>query len=122
MIVISAGILLCKAVALGLILLFMYIKGKQFHFEAKQWDAWLLHVDEKKLFRMITAVYLLSSALSSAAAYGVLNHFCFRYAPGIALIFFVARVAATWLRYQRSGKEYFTNQIEKLHKIILKNS
>lgn len=121
LIVVAVAVMLCKAVALGIILLFMYMKGKSFDFQAAQWDEWLLNVDEKKLFRMFAAVYLLSSAVSSLAAYGVLRLFDFKYALWIALIFFVARMAVTCLRYKKSGKEYFSNQLAKIQKAVLKN-
>lgn len=119
LIVIFGGILLCKAAALGIVLLFMYIQGKRFSFEAMQWDEWLLNISEKKLFWMFMVAYLLSAAVSSLAAYGALNHFGFQYAIEIALLFLVVRMAATWLRYRQSGKEYLSNQIAKIHKIVL---
>lgn len=121
LIVIFGGILLCKAAALGIVLLFMYIKGKRFRFEATQWDEWLLNISEKKLFWMFLVVYLFSAAVSSLAAYAALNHFGFRYAFALTLLFFAVRIAATWLRYRRSGKEYFANQIAKIHKIAPEN-
>lgn len=121
LLVILAGIILCKLIAVGIILLFMYIKGKSFNFEENQWDEWLLNIDEKKLFWMFTVVYLFSAAVSSFIAYGVLNHFNFRYAFWIALIFFVLRLCISWIRYNHYGKEYLSNQIEKIHKISLKN-
>lgn len=121
LIVIFGGSLLCKAAALGIVLLFMYIKGKRFSFEATQWDEWLLNISENKLFWMFLVVYLLSAVVSSLAAYVALNHFGFQYAFAITLLFFAARIAVTWLRYHRSGKEYFANKIAKIHKIVLEN-
>lgn len=120
LVVIVVGIILCKAAAFGIILLFMYVKGKSFHFETEQWDNWLLNMDEKKLFWMFTGVYLLSAAVSSIAAYGAWNYFDFQHAFELALIFFAVRMVMTWLRYQKSGKEHVSNLIAKTRRIILK--
>ena len=81
-----------------------------------QRDEWLLNVDEKKLFWMFAAVYLI---VSSLAAYGALMLFDFKYALWIALIFIASRMDVTGLRYKKSGKEYFSNQLAKSNKTIL---
>lgn len=121
LIVILCGIILCKAISVGIILLFMYVKGKSFNFDTKKWDEWFSKINDKKLFWMFAGVYIISSIISSLVAYALLNHFEFKYALWIALIFFAVRMAITWLRYHKSGKEYITSQVAKIRKTVLKD-
>lgn len=119
--IIVIAIILCKVIAFSVILLFMWMKGKSFNFDSKQWDTWFLKTNEKKIFWMFTGVYFLSAAVSSFVIYGLLVYFDFQYAMEITVAFFGVRMVITGLHYYKSGKKHICDLLIQIHKTVLKS-
>ena len=116
----AASVIVCKAIGLAAILFLMWCKGKRFHFDPKQWDAWFSAADAAKLMRIWMVIYLFSATVASFAAWGIMHLLHFRYAAELAVVLFAARIVLTWIRYQKSGKTYFASRMEQLRQTTAK--
>lgn len=120
--VFTAAVLLCKAIAIGTILLLFWIKGKLSHFDAAQWDAWFLTWHARKITPILVGIAIFSIVVSALAAYGLLNLLHFQNALAISLLFGALYAVFFEIRYYKSGgNEYMAKQIEKIHQSILQN-
>ena len=108
----AGSILLCKALALGLFLLFFTVKKKTAHPDSEGWERYFCSLKMQKLTWMFGGVYLTAAALSSLTAYAVLRWLEFRYAGTIAAVFLVIRVLLSGIRWKKYGSAYLE---EKLH-------
>lgn len=110
----ACSVLLCKAAALGLILLFFQIKKKTAHLDSEGWDRYFRTLDSRKLTRMFAVLYGTAAAFSSLAAFAVLRWLDFRYAGLLAVLFLMIRVALTAFRWKKHGSAFLESRLSKL--------
>ena len=111
--------LLCKGVALGLVLLTFVFKGRQLDYDTEKWNDYFLSLEEKRVEQYAVGVYLSAAMLSSIAAYGVLQKLKYRHSLPLAAAKFLAGLAVTWYRWKTKGREYLIRKYREIPETIL---
>ena len=83
---VGAHILSSKGIALGLILLLFWIKGKQLGFNSEKWENYFLELSQKKVLRLTLGVSGIGIVGATLLSYMILNKTGFDYALMIAVI------------------------------------
>jgi hypothetical protein len=111
--------LLCKGLALGILLLLFGIQGKKLGFNSESWDDFFLQLSAQTLQRSVIAIYLMSAALSSAVSYLILAAASVPYSLEIAVFLFAAGLAVTAYRWRTKGKDFVLKRYRELANTIL---
>ena len=111
--------LLCKGVALGLVLLTFVFKGRQLDYDTEKWNDYFLSLEEKKVEKYAVGVYLSAAMLSSITAYGVLQKLKYRHSFPLAAAMFLAGLAVIWYRWKTKGREYLIRKYREIPETIL---
>lgn len=112
--VVLAKVLLDKGLALGMVLLLFWIKGKQIGFNADRWDDYFVNLPMKKINGFAAGIYLCAAVVSSAVSYALLRLLTARYALMIALLLFVVCAAVSAYRYHKYGEKRFRELPRKI--------
>ena len=70
---VGAHILSSKGIALGLILLLFWIKGKQLGFNSEKWENYFLELSQKKVLRLTLGVSGIGIVGATLLSYMILN-------------------------------------------------
>ena len=96
----AGSVVLCRGIALGVILLLAVLLKQRGR--ADRLD-WFRTASDRQMYGALSALWLFSAGFATLAAWGVLVHWGFRHAAGLALILFVLRALGSWLRYKKHG-------------------
>lgn len=121
LIVLLLTIILDKGLFLISILTFFAIKGRSFNFKTECWSKWLLELNPKKVKFMLMSAVIFSLSVSTFATYGLLFAFKFKDAFEISLLLSVFKLIIFLFRFNRLGKDYLKEQIEKIQNTIYKD-
>lgn len=111
--------LLCKGAALGIFLLFFWIKGKQLQFNSDRWDDFFISFPAKRANRYAVVIYLTAAVISSAVCYVVLRLAKYRYSLEIAVLLFAGGLIITAYKWHTKGKDYLLKRYQEVSETIL---
>lgn len=112
--------LLNKALALGMILLLFWIKGKQLGFDSEKWDEYALNLPESKAERILLGVCGAAMAASTLVSYLLLRAMKLKYAAALAALLLVCSMVTFVHRWRgERGKRLLTDKYAVLRKTIL---
>lgn len=112
-------ILLCKLLALGIVLLVLFAKGKQLHFNSEQWDDYFLSMTDRKLDYFVITNYTVSAILSGFASFMFLHWMKVPGAAVIAVILFTVGGAISGYRYFTKKRAYIRKRYLEIPLTIL---
>lgn len=115
-----AGIktLLSKGIALGILLLLFWIKGKQLRFHSDAWDDFFISLPAAKVKKYGIAIYLTAAVISSAISCFILELFAYRHSFGIAVLIFLSGLVITAYKYAKDKDKLLKKYQELFEKII----
>lgn len=113
-------VLLCKLLALGIVLLVLFVKGKQFDFNSEQWDEYFLTMTDRKLDVFVITIYTAAAILSSFAGFLLLHWMQVPHAAVIAVIFFLVGGAISGYRYFAKQRAYIRKRYTEIPQTILR--
>lgn len=117
---IGVNILSSKGIALGLVLLLFWIKGKQLKFNSEQWDNYFLELSQQKIIRIALSISGISITAAALLSYLILDWADFNYPLLIAAVFFCC--SALWFRHKwkgEKGKAYLLRRFAEIPQTIL---
>ena len=115
-VVLAGSVIVCKVVALAVVLLFSVIKNMKFKKDSEQWDRWFHKMSAQKLTVYIGTWYLIAITITSIITYYILTAFHLKYAFIITVLFFLIRFTISIVRYHKNK----TVVLEKLKKNLSK--
>ena len=114
--VLACSIIICKVVALSIVLLFSGIKNVKFKKDSVQWDNWFRTLSAQKLTTYICIWYLIAITITSIITYYILIVCNLKYALSITVLFFLIRFTISFARYHKNKEAV----LEKLKKNLSK--
>lgn len=111
-------ILLCKGIALGILLLLFRIKGKRLRFNSDEWDNFFISLPAAKVQKYGIAIYLTAAMISSAISYLILELAAYRHSLGIAVLIFLSGLVITAYKYAKEKDHLFKKYQELPEKIL----
>ncbi|MED9822194.1 MAG: hypothetical protein U0J65_09250 [Christensenellales bacterium] len=112
--------LLSKGVALGMILLLFWIKGKQLGFDSEKWDDYALNLPESKAERMLLGVCGAAIAASTLVSYLLLCAMKLKYAVVLAALLLVCSIGTFVHRWRgERGKRLLAEKYAAIRRGIL---
>ncbi len=121
-VVVAAKELLTKGFMLILILFSLWLKGKSIKNSALEWNKYFLSIKESFLNRYFTALYSISTILSSCTAYVLFNVFGFQNPLLKTILLTAVCTAVTVKRYINKGKQTIKDGVCKLKKHALEEN
>ena len=118
-VVTALKILLCKGLVLGIILLLVWIKGRQLRFASDEWDNFFLSLPPEKIQQGAIGIYLAAAAVSSVISYFVLELAGSGHSLGIAAVLFMGGLAISAYKWHTRGKDYLRKRYQEIPKTIL---
>ena len=115
-IVLACSIIICKAVALAIVLLFSAIKNLKFKKDSEQWNRLFKMLSAQKVTMYICIWYLLAITITSIITYYILIVCHLKYAFIITIVFFIVRFIISFAKYHKNKEIVF----EKIKKNLLK--
>ena len=116
MAVLTSSVIVCKVVALAIVLLFSVIKNMKFKKDSQQWDRWFHTISAQKLTVYICIWYLIAVTITSVITYYILIACHLKYAFMITVLFFLVRFTISVVRYHKNKEAV----LEKLKKNLSK--
>lgn len=113
-------VLLCKLLALGIVLLVLFVKGKQLDFNSEQWDEYFLTMTDRKLDYFVITNYTISAILSGLASFVFLHWMKVPGAAVIAVILFAVGGAISGYRYFTKQRAYIRKRYKEIPQTILR--
>ena len=114
--VLACSLIVCKVVALAIVLLFSVIKNVKFKKDSEQWCHWFQTMPAQKLTAYICVWYLIAITITSIITYYILIACHLKYAFIITVLFFVVRFTISAVRYHKNKGAV----LEKLQKSLSK--
>ena len=114
--VLASSAIVCKVVALVIVLLFSVIKNVKFKKDSVQWDNWFRTLSAQKLTTYICIWYLIAITITSIITYYILIACHLKYAFIITVFFFIVRFTISVIRYHKNK----ATVLEKLKKSLSK--
>lgn len=112
--------LLNKALALSMILLLFWIKGKQLGFDSEKWDEYALNLPESKAERMLLGVCGAAMAASALVSYLLLRAMKLKYAAALAALLLVCSMVKFVHRWRgERGKRLLAEKYAAIRRVIL---
>lgn len=111
----AVKILLVKALAVGMLLLFFYVKGKTQKLDDKLWNQYFQQLSDKKMMQITACVYGCASVCAAAICFGLLHLLHYRYALQITLVMLLVGVAGTAWRFHKK-KEDLHKHMEQIRR------
>ena len=118
-VVILLKTLVCKGLALGILLLLFGLQGKKLGFNGESWDDFFLRLSAQTLQRSVIVIYLISAAVSSAVSYLILAAASVPYSLEIAVFLFAAGLAVTAYRWRTKGIDFVLKRYRELANTII---
>lgn len=111
----AVKILLVKALAVGMLLLFFYVKGKTQKMDENLWNQYFQKLSDKKLMQLSACVYGCASLCAAAVCFELLRLLHYRYALQITLVMLLVGAAATAWRFHKK-KAYLHTHMEQIRR------
>lgn len=112
--IVGLKILLCKGLALGIVLLLFWLKGRQLRFNSDEWDNFFISLPKRKLQKYAICIYLIAAILSSLISYFILKLVGYRNSLGIALLIFAVGVLMTAYKWHTKEKVYLLKRYQEM--------
>lgn len=121
LLILIAGIkiLLCKGLALGIVLLLFWIKGRRLRFCSDEWDNFFLSLPASKVQKYTIEIYLAAAVVSSIISYFILELTGYRHSLGITILLFAGGVAVTSYKWRTKEKDYLLKRYQEIPQIIM---
>ena len=117
---IVVNVLLSKGIALGLVLLLFWIKGKQLKFNSERWEDYFLELSQRKLIRIALSISGIAIVVSAFFSYIILEKAGVRYAFMIAAIILCCSILWFWHKWRGDkGKVYILKRFAEIPQTIL---
>lgn len=113
-------VLLCKLLELGIVLLVLFVKGKQLDFNSERWDEYFLTMTDRKLDRFVIANYTISAILSGFASFMFLHWVKVPGAAVLTVILFAVGGAISGYRYFTKERAYIRKRCMEIPQTILR--
>lgn len=111
-----------KGIALGLVLLLFWLKGKQLRFQPEEWENYFLGLSQKKVLRIALVISGVSISAASFLSYIILQKTGFHHAFIVAGLMFAGSILWFWHRWSgEKGKDYLLKRFSEISKTILEN-
>ena len=111
-----------KGIALGLVLLLFWLKGKQLRFQPEEWENYFLGLSQKKVLRITLGISGVSISAASFLSYIILQKTGFHHAFIVAGLMFAGSILWFWHRWSgEKGKDYLLKRFSEISKTILEN-
>ena len=111
-----------KGIALGLVLLLFWLKGRQLGFQPKEWENYFLGLSQKKVLRIALGISGVSISAASFLSYIFLQKTGFHHAFIIAGLMFAGSNFWFWHRWKgEKGKAYLLKRFSEIPQTILEN-
>ena len=114
--ILASSIIICKVVALVIVLLFSFVKNMKFKKDSEQWNNWFKMLSTQKITAYICIWYLIAVTITSIITYYILITCSLRYALIITVLFFIIRFTISFARYHENKEA----MLEKLKKSLSK--
>ena len=114
--IMGGSVLLCRGIALAVVLLFTSIKNIRFRKDTAQWDRWFSGLTEHTITAYIGCWYLAAVAITSVITYYILRACQFEYALAITAVLLIVRLGISLYRYS-TGKDLI---LEKFRRTVTK--
>lgn len=121
-VVIVIKIFLTKGLLLAFILLWLWQKGKSIKKSSVEWNNYFLTLKEQFINQYVIAIYAISTAISSCAAYILFNVFGFQNPGSKAIILTVICIVLSIIKYIKKGKKEVMDGLSKLQKYALEEN
>ena len=102
LVVLAGSVILCKVVAVAIVLLFSGIQNMRFKKDSEQWDLWFHMKSTRTLTVYICSWYLLAVTITSVLTYYALKACHVKYAFTITVLFFLVRFTISVVRYHKN--------------------
>lgn len=121
LLILIAGIkiLLCKGLALGIVLLLFWIKGRRLRFCSDEWDNFFLSLPVSKVQKYAIEIYLAAAVVSSIISYFILELTGYRHSLGITILLFAGGLAVTSYKWRTKEKDYLLKRYQEIPQIIM---
>lgn len=121
LLILIAGIkiLLCKGLALGIVLLLFWIKGRRLQFCSDEWDNFFLSLPASKVQKYAIEIYLAAAVVSSMISYFILELTGYRHSLGITILLFAGGLAVTSYKWRTKEKDYLLKRYQEIPQIIM---
>ena len=111
-----------KGIALGLVLLLFWLKGRQLGFQPEEWEKYFLGLSQKKVLRIALGISGVSISAASFLSYIFLQKTGFHHAFIIAGLMFAGSIFWFWHRWKgEKGKAYLLKRFSEIPQTILEN-
>lgn len=117
---IGVNILSSKGIALGLVLLLFWIKGKQLKFNSEQWDNYFLELSQQKIIRIALSISGIAITAAALLSYLILDWAELSHSFIIAAVIFFCSVFWFWHKWKgEKGKAYLLRRFAEIPQTIL---
>ena len=116
--VIGLKTLLCKGVAIGILLFVFWVKGRKLRFHPDQWDRFFLFLPAVKVQQYAVWIYLAAALISSGISYVLLGWTRYRHRFGITALIFIGGLAITAYKLYTKGRYDLLNRYQESPKAI----
>ena len=106
--ILALSIVLCKGIALAVVLCFATIKNRKFQRDSERWDHWFSSLSQRKLTLLAVCWYLLAVSAASIITYFILHACRFEHALSITVLFFLVRCILSLFRYRKNKDALLT--------------
>ena len=110
-----------KGIALGLVLILFWVKGRQLKFNSEEWDNYFLELSQEKVIKIALGIAGSSIVASALISYAILDRAEFHHPFLIAAALFCCSVLWFWHKWRgEKGKAYLLRRFAEIPPVILK--
>lgn len=114
------NVLSSKGIALGLVLLLFWIKGRQLKFNSEEWDHYFLELSQEKVIRIALGIAGSAIAASACISYAILDWAEFHHPFLTAAALFCCSALWFWHKWRgEKGKAYLLKRFAEIPPVIL---
>lgn len=114
------NVLSSKGIALGLVLLLFWIKGRQLKFNSEEWDHYFLELSQEKVIRIALGIAGSAIVASAFISYAILDWAEFHHPFLTAAALFGCSTFWFWHKWRgEKGKAYLLRRFAEIPPVIL---
>lgn len=114
------NVLSSKGIALGLVLLLFWLKGRQLKFNSEEWDNYFLELSQEKVIRIALGIAGNAITASALISYVILDRADFNHPLLIAAVLFCCSALWFWHKWKgEKGKAYLLRRFAEIPPVIL---
>ena len=112
-------VLLTKGIALCLVLLLFFVKGKQLTLNRSRWDDFFLQLSPRDVQRYAIAIYLIAAGIAAGISYFIFVRTGYSHSLELSVLLFVGGLMATGRRWHTKGKDDLLRRYQEIPTMIL---